>query len=169
VDKIYIFAKKSFKMEKKYHVDLTICEREKLEDIVKRRKSSSEAVKRSQILLSCDRNGDKNWRDDQISLTYQVSRSTVERLRKRYVEHGLELALKGLPRLNLDKIKFDGEVEARLVSLRCSEPPVGSSRWTLKMLGDKLVSLEVVESISLDSVDRILKKTKLNLGGSKNG
>ena len=83
--------------------------------------------------------------------------------------HGLDLALSGLPRLNEDKIKFDGAVEAQLVSLRCSDPPQGYSSWTLSLLSDKLVRLEVVESISQESIRRLLKKTKLNLGGSKNG
>jgi hypothetical protein len=83
--------------------------------------------------------------------------------------HGLDIALSGLPRLNEDKIKFDGAVEARLVSLRCSEPPEGYSSWTLSLLSDKLVKLEVVESISTESVSRLLKKTKLSLGRSKNG
>ena len=154
---------------KKYHVDLTEQERERLEEIVKRRKSTSEATKRSLILLAADRGGDKVLKDKEISNMYQVTPRTVERLRERYVIEGLDLALSGLPRLNLDKIKFDGVVESQLVSLRCSNPPEGRSSWTLELLGDKLVQLKVVESISHESVNRLLKKTKLNLGALKNG
>jgi transposase len=143
---------------------LTLEERDKLLDIVKRRKSSSEAVKRSQILLAADRQGDKSWKDSMIAAEYRVSIRTVERLRERYVMHGLDLALSGMPRPNLDKIRFDGKVEASLVALRCSDPPTGRSGWTLELLADKLVSLQVVESISRQSVNTILKKMKLSLG-----
>jgi transposase len=147
-----------------YHIDLSTGERTKLENIVKKRKSTSEIVKRSKILLAADRNGEKSWKDAQISEQYEVSSRTIERLRKRYVEEGLEVALKGKPRLNRDKIKFDGEVEAKLIALRCSEPEVGNSGWTLRMLADKMVVLDYVDSISTESVRRILKKTKLSLG-----
>jgi transposase len=155
--------------KKIYHVDLTDAERDRLETIVKRRKSESEATKRSLILLSADRLGCKQWIDSKISNEYKVSTRTIERLRERYVLHGIDLALSGLPRLNEDKIKFDGKVEAQLVSLRCSDPPEGYSSWTLSLLSDRLVKLAVVESISQESVNRLLKKTKLSLGKSKNG
>lgn len=151
-------------MGKIYHVDLTQSEREKLEKIVNKRKSTSQASKRSKILLAADRLGDKNWTDEQIAKTYQVSVRTIERLRLRFVKEGLEVALKGKPRLNTDKKKFDGDVEAKLIALRCSEPELGTSSWTLKLLADKMVVLDYVESISRESVRQILKKTKLNLG-----
>lgn len=154
---------------KKYHVDLTTAERLRLSDIVKRRKSESEATKRSSILLSCDRSCSPALTDIEIAAAHKVNVRTVERLRARYVLHGLDIALSGLPRLNEDKIKFDGAVEAHLVSLRCSDPPEGYSSWTLSLLSDKLVKLEVVESISIESVSRLLKKTKLSLGRSKSG
>ena len=151
-------------MKKTYHVDLTLEERDRLLDIVKRRKSSSEAVKRSQILLAADREGDKSWKDSLISAEYRVSVRTVERLRERFVMHGLNLALSGMPRPNLDKVRFDGKVEASLVALRCSGPPGGRNSWTLELLADKLVSLQVVDGISRQSVGTILKKTKSSLG-----
>jgi DNA-binding transcriptional LysR family regulator len=156
-------------MSKIYHVDLTQEERNKLSDIVKRRLSTSEAVKRSLILLAADRLGDKSWTDEQISIEYQVSVRTVERLRERLVNDGLDVALVGKPRLNLDKIVFDGEAEAKLVALRCSEPPAGRSCWTLRLLSDKMVELSYVETISYESVRQILKKTKLSLGAWQNG
>ena len=147
-----------------YHIDLEDTERERLESIVKKRKSTSESVKRSKILLAADRNGSKKWKDVQISAQYEVSTRTIERLRKRYVEEGLDVALKGKPRLNLDKKKFDGEVESKLIALRCSEPEAGRSSWTLQLLADKMVALNYVESISHESVRQILKKTKLSPG-----
>jgi hypothetical protein len=158
------FDKNNKTMSKIYHVDLTQEEREKLSDIVKRRLSTSEAVKRSLILLAADRLGDKSWTDEQISIEYRVNVRTVERLRERLVNDGLDVALAGKPRLNLDKIVFDGEVEAKLVALRCSEPGDGRSGWTLRLLSDKMVELFYVETISHESVRQILKKTKLSLG-----
>lgn len=89
-----------------YHVDLSPKERVKLEDIVKKRKSTSEIVKRSKILLAADRGGEKKWKDAEISQQYEVSTRTIERLRHRYVLEGLDIALKGKPRLNLDKKKI---------------------------------------------------------------
>jgi len=151
-------------MAKIYHVDLTVAERERLEKIVKKRKANSQAVKRSNILLAADRQGDKCWKDEEISKTYQVSIRTIERLRLRYVTEGMDVALKGKPRLNLDKKKFDADVETKLVALRCSKPEKGQSSWTLHLLADKLVTLNYVESISHESVRQLLKKTKLNLG-----
>lgn len=148
-------------MGKIYHVDLTDTERVKLEDIVKRRVVRSEHSKRSRILLAADHRGDKVWKDEEISQNYQVSVRTVERLRKRFVEDGLDIALKGKPRLNLDKKKFDGAVEANLVALRCSEPDLGRDSWTLELLADKMVALNYVESISIESVRQILKKNEI--------
>jgi transposase len=147
-------------MRKIYHVDLSEAEREELENIVKRRKSSSESVKRSHILLACDRLGDKKWKDSQISDFYKVSIRTIERLRERYVNEGIKVSISGKPRPNLDKIKFDGEVEAKLIALRCSEPQTGQSSWTLQLLADKMVELSYVESISYESVRQLLKKTR---------
>lgn len=152
-------------MAKKYHVDLNDESRSYLEEIVRTRKSSSEMSKRSELLLAADRQGSKKWKDSEISSYYKVNIRTVERLRERYVMHGLSIALKGLPRLNLDKIKFDGVVESKLVALRCSDPCEGRSSWTLQLLSDKMVALDYVESISIESVRGILKKTKLSLGG----
>jgi hypothetical protein len=155
--------------EKVYHVDLWDEARTRLTAIINKRLSTSEAVKRSNILLAADRLGDKRWTDAQISEKYLVSIRTIERLRERFVLDGLEVALAGKPRLNLDKIKFDGRVEAQLVALRCSETEVGESGWALRFLADKMVSLCYVESISHESVRQILKKTKLSLGKSLNG
>lgn len=156
-------------MAKIYHVDLSEAERRELECIVKKRKSTSEASKRASILLAADRLGGKVWTDAEISKTYLVSTRTVERLRERFVNEGLGVALAGKPRQNLDKIVFDGEAEARLVALRCSEPGEGRSGWSLRLLADKMVELSHVEAISHETVRKMLKKTKSSPGGSPNG
>jgi hypothetical protein len=147
-----------------YHVDLRDEEREQLTTIVAKRLSTSEAVKRSNILLAADRLGDKCWTDAQISEKYSVSTRSVERLRERFVMDGLNVALSGKPRSNLDKIKFDGRIEAQLVALRCSKLEAGESGWALRLLADKMVELCYVDSISHESVRKILKKTKLSPG-----
>jgi len=147
-----------------YHIDLTKEAQEKLESIVKRRKSTSEIARRSKILLAADRNGSKQWKDEQMANQYEVSIRTIQLLRKRFVEEGLDVCLKGKPRLNLHKKLFDGEVEAKLIALRCSEPDLGRSSWTLKLLADKMIALDYVESISHETVRQMLKKTKLSLG-----
>ena len=166
----YLCHLNSTQMGKKiYHVDLRSEDREQLIGITNKRKSTSEAVKRSNILLAADRLGEKGWTDTEISATYLVSIRTIERLRERFVLEGLAVALRGKRRLNLDKIKFDGRVEAQLVALRCSELEAGESGWALRLLADKMVALSYVESISHESVRQILKKTKLNLGKSPNG
>lgn len=139
-------------------------EREQLTTITNKRLSTSEAVRRSNILLAADRLGDKCWTDTQISEKYLVSVRTIERLRERFVNDGLRVALAGKPRLNLDKIKFDGRVEAQLVALRCNQLEQGESGWALRLLADKMVELSYVESISHENVRKILKKTKLNPG-----
>jgi transposase len=114
--------------------------------------------------LAADRLGDKKWSDAKISQEYKVAIGTIERLRKRFVNDGLDVCLKGKPRLNTDKIKFDATVEAHLIALRCSEPPDGRSGWTLHLLGEQMVALNYVDSISHESIRQILKKTKLNHG-----
>ena len=158
------------KMKKIYHVDLTETEVAYLEEIIKTRTKNSVQVKRSYILLASNRSGDKSWPDSKIASTYLVGRATVERLRERLVLEGLEIALNGHSYYqNKDKIVFDGEVESKLIALRCVEPESGSSGWSLRFLADKMVELSYVESISRESVRKILKKTKLSLGKKKNG
>jgi Homeodomain-like domain len=146
--------------KKIYHVDLRTEEHDQLMAIVKKRLSTSEGTKRSNILLAANRLGDKHWTDAQISEKYLVSTRTIERLRERFVMEGLKVALEGKPRLNLDKIKFDGRVEAQLLALRCTEPESGESGWALRLLADKMVSLSYVEGISHESVRQLLKKTR---------
>ncbi len=147
-------------MKKIYRVHLTQEERARLQEIIKKNKSTSVEVKRSYILLAADENGGHCWNDSKIYDTYGSSLSTIERLRERFVEDGLEVALKGKSRRNHREKLFTGDVEAYLIALRCSTPPAGRSRWTLSLLADKMVVLEYVPHMSHESVRQILKKTK---------
>jgi transposase len=156
-------------MAKKYHVTLTEQEREMLQAIMKTRSAKSIQVKRAYMLLAADEQGEKCWSDEQICETYGVGRCTIERLRQRFVEEGVDVALKGKKREVFKEKVFDGEVEARLIALRCSDAPEGRARWTLHLLADKMVELQYVDSISHESVRQMLKKTRSSLGVSSPG
>jgi transposase len=151
-------------MQKKYIVTLTESEQATLVDIIKKRNEKSIKVKRAYILLATDENGDKSWSDKQISETYHVRTKTVENLRQRFVEDGFEIALNGKPKEPKREKIFDAEVEAKLIATRCSEVPEGFNKWTLRLLADKMVELNYVETISHESVRQMLKKTKLSPG-----
>lgn len=150
---------------KKYRVTLTEKEREDLKSLISSGKYKNTKRKRAQILLACDESeGGKNMKDKEIQKAYDVGISTIERVRHRFVEESYEIALNGKPRpINREKI-LDGRVESKLISLRCSDVPAGANSWTLRLLADKMVELEHVESISYESVRQILKKHQLNLG-----
>lgn len=151
-------------MQKKYIIALSDQERKDLTDNLRTRKSSTPIYKRSLMFLAMDKNGDKAWKDHQIAEAYNVSTRQCIRLRKTLCEDGMDIALNGKPYKKRAPTKFDGEVEAHLIALRCSKPPCGYSSWTLRLLADEMVRLEYVESISHEGVNQLLKKTKLNLG-----
>lgn len=151
-------------MAKKYCVNLTNEERQELYLLIKTRNPKSIQVKRAYILLAADEAGDKRWQDARIHKIYHVATRTIERIRKHFVEDGFNIAIYGKPREVFKEKTFDGNVEAHLIALRCSQVPAGYERWTLKLLADKMVELEYVESISHESVRQILKKTPLNPG-----
>jgi len=146
-------------MKRVYVVDLTEEEKDLLLRFLRKGKSSARSQTRARILLLSD----EGLEDDEIVETLKVSKSTVSRIRKRYFEGGLDLALNEKPRSGAPK-KIDGRVEAQLTLLACSDPPEGRSRWTVKLLTDRLVELGFVDSISHMSVQRLLKKMKLSLG-----
>ena len=147
-------------MRKIYHVDLTEAEQSELREITSKRAMNSAVVKRAYILLAADRHGEKRWTDEQISSTYHAKLRTIERIRERFVIDGFQTVLKGKAREYNGVRMFDGEVEAKLIALRCSEPEAGHSRWTLRMLSDKMVQLAYVENMSHETVRKMLKKTK---------
>jgi len=157
-------------MAKKYCVTLTDDEREHLEDLIERRSNNARPVKRAFMLLKTDQSqGAPAWTDERIAESYNVSVRTVERLRQRFVEDGFDVALYGKKREPTKEKLFDGQVEAHLVALRCSEPPEGLARWSLRLLADKMVELDYVESISHESVRQLLKKTNSSPGASSPG
>jgi transposase len=146
-------------MKRVYVVDLAVEEKDLLIRFLRKGKSSARSQTRARILLLSD----EGLEDDEIVETLKVSKSTVSRIRKRYCEGGLDFALNEKPRSGAPR-KIDGRVEAQLTLLACSDPPEGRSRWTVKLLTDRLVELGFVDSISHMSVQRLLKKMKLSLG-----
>ena len=146
-------------MNKKYIVRLSDEERGVCQEIVKRLKGSSEKVKRAQILLKADADG-PGWIDAKIAEAFGCRVQTVENLRKRLVTEGFEGAVERKQRATPPTPpKLDGVGEAKLIAMRLGKPPAGYGRWSLRLLADELVVLEVVESISPETVRKTLKKT----------
>jgi len=149
---------------KKYVVELTSEERRQLEGLVKKGKVAGYKIRHAQMLLKADQGKQgPGWRDKQIAQAFGSHLTTVERLRKRFVEQGLEAALERNKRQNYT-CKLDGDAEARLITIACGEPPEGRNEWTLRLLADRLVELSVVDSISHMTVSRTLKKTNSSPG-----
>ncbi len=121
------------------------------------------------MLLAADENGEKSWKDEQIRQAYGGSVRSVERLRERFVLDGLARALEGKKREVFREKHFTGEVEAKLVALRCSEPPSGYNLWSLQLLADKMIELRYVEHISHESVRQLLKKRYQTLASKELG
>ena len=145
-------------MYKKYIVRLSDEERHVCREVVKKFKGSSQKVRRAQILLKADAEG-PNWTDTRIAEAYHCRVQTIENLRKRLVTEGFELAFNGIKRESPPTPPLlDGQGEAKLIALRLGKPPAGYGRWTLQLLADELVALEVVESISYETVRQTLKK-----------
>jgi transposase len=152
-------------MKKKYIVTLTEEERRALQAMVGRGKAAARKLMHARILLKADASADgPAWNDDQIAEGLEAGRATVERVRKEFVEEGLEAALvRHKPRRQYRR-KLDGDGEAHLVALACSQAPAGRSRWTLRLLADRMVQLELVDHLSHETVREVLKKTSLSLG-----
>jgi hypothetical protein len=146
---------------KKYVVRLTSEERARLQRLVSVGKAAARKILHARILLQADQGPDgPAWRDEQIAQGLSAHPRTVANVRRRLVEHSLDAALdrKRQERPSRQRT-LDGKAEARLIALRCGEPPQGRMRWTLQLLADKLVELNVVESVSYETVRRVLKKT----------
>ena len=149
-------------MMKKYRVGLT---EEELKGLVSKGWGAAYKQTHARILLLSDENQvDGAMRDEDIAWVLKVGSATVERVRRRCVEEGLEAALGRKQQLKRRKKKLDGQGEAHLVALACSQPPEGRVSWTLQMLADGLVAQEIVDSISTETVRRTLKKTNSSLG-----
>ena len=147
-------------MKKKYPVILTQTEREQLKDLIAAGTARARKLTHARILLKADQSSEgPAWVDEEVADAVEVSQPTVCRVRKQYFEEGMEAALNRRPPNREYHRKLDGEQEARLVALACSEPPEGQARWSLRLLAETMVELEVVEQISYQTVRRTLKKT----------
>ena len=156
-------------MNKKYIARLTGVERQQLQALVTKGKGAAYKIKHANILLKADADGPA-WVDKRIAEAFGCHAHTVENVRRRCVLQGLETALERKKQARPPRErKLDGDGEARLIAVACTEPPEGRDRWTLRMLADELVRLEVVDSISVQTVRRSLKKTNFNRTASSAG
>ena len=145
-------------MNKKYIVRLSDAERQDCNKVVRELKGSSQKARRAQILLKADADGPA-WTDDRISEAFGCRVRTVENVRKRFVTEGFELALEREQRLSPSTPPIlDGEAEAKVIAMRLGKPPAGFGRWTLRLLAEQVVELEIVESISHETIRTTLKK-----------
>lgn len=144
----------------KYKVTLTQEERGELEGIISKGKHSSQVYRSAYMLLNCDEGkyGEKIT-GKEICRVLKVSMRMIDRVKKRFVEEGFETCIERKPPSRTRERKADGDLEARLIALSCSKPPKGYGKWTLRLLADKLVELDYVDSISHETVRRVLKKT----------
>lgn len=146
-------------MPKRYIVRLSEAEQQYLQDLVSIGKSAGYRIKHANILLNIDVNG-PGWTDEQAASAFRCHRNTVANLRQRLVEQGLEAALQRKPQQTPSRQPVcDGDSEAKLMALRCGEPPEGYARWTLRLLADKVVEQEIVPAICHETVRQVLKKT----------
>ena len=149
----------------KYTIHLTKSEREDLLAIINRGSHTSQTFRTAYILLNCDKGKySEKVTNEQISKVLKVGMRTIDRVKKRFMEEGIETVLERRPTQREYTTKIDGETEAKLVTLCCSEPPKGYAKWSLRLLADKMVELHYVESISHVTVRSVLKKTNLSLG-----
>ena len=151
----------------RYAVDLTDTERVALREIISKNKAKRSTIVNAYILLKADRVC--GWTNEVIALAYEVSTKKVEQLKKRFVEEGFEAALYRKPVTNVHRRKMTGDEEAHLIALCCSQAPEGHERWTLRMLADKMVELEIVDSVSHETIRQTLKKMNLSRGKRKHG
>jgi transposase len=151
----------------RYAVDLTDTERAALREIISQNKAKRSTIINAYVLLKADRSC--GWTNADIASAYEVSTKKVEQLKKRFVEEGFAAALYRKPVTNAHRRKITGDEEAHLIALYCSQAPAGHERWTLRMLADKMVELDMIASVSHETIRRTLKKMNLNRGQSKNG
>jgi hypothetical protein len=151
-------TKEGWTMQKKYIVRLTDGERETLTGIVRKPRVAAQKVRRAQILLKADADG-PNWTDARIADAFNCRTKSVEYIRERLVTDGFEITLDGKPKSRVRGKVLDGEQEAKIIALRLGQPPKGFANWTLRLLAEQAVTLEIVESVSHETLRRTLKKT----------
>ncbi len=152
-------------MPKKYIVKLKRDERRQLGRLVQNGTGSAKALTHARVLLKADQaSGQPGWTDETISAAFDISVATVERVRQRYVRDGWEAAVKRRARSRERARRLDGQQEAQLIALACSQPPTGHEHWTLRLLADRMVELAYVEALSHETVRQTLKKTNSSPG-----
>ena len=152
-------------MKKRYAVRLSDGEREELRRLIAAGTAPARKLAHARVLLKADEGpGGPAWADERIAEAVESSQPTVSRVRKQYVQQGLAAALNRRAPVREYRRKLDGAAEARLVALSCGAPPAGQARWSLRLLADKLVELEVVEAVSYQTVRRVLEKTSSSPG-----
>lgn len=151
-------------MANRYKVTLTQPEREQLSELTRKGKSTAAKFVHARALLLCDAGefGDP-WKVADVATALGVSSRTIEHLKERFVEEGLEAALTRKPPSKPRAVNFDGAFDARLTALACSQAPAGRSRWTVRLLAEKLVELKIADHVSTMTVQRSLKKTNCSL------
>ncbi len=160
--KYCIFAKKLWV---KYKVTLTQKERDELQSITKGGTHTSKKVIHALILLNCDEGEHaEKVNNEDVAKVLKIGMRTIDRVKKKFVEEGFDSAMENSPTTRIYEKKADGDVEAHLVALACSKAPDGFSKWSLRLLADKMVELEYVDDISYETVRRVLKKTNCSLG-----
>jgi len=143
----------------KYKVTLTKEEREELESIINKGRHTSQKFRNAYVLLNCDEGEySEKATNSEISKILKVGMRTIDRIKKRFVQDGFDAILERKPTSREYEKKADGDFEARLIALSCSEPPKGFSRWSLRLLADKIVELQIVDSVSHETVRTVLKK-----------
>lgn len=156
---------------KKYTITLTKDERDNLKKIKSKGRHKSQKLINALILLGCDEGKyqEKKSTNEEISRVLTIGMRKIDRIKKRFVEHGLDITLNGMKGNRVYAKKADGDFEAHLVALSCSEPPEGFARWSLRLLADKVVELKYIDKISHETIRQVLKKTNSNLGDIKAG
>jgi len=156
---------------KKFIVTLTEEERRFLTELTSKGKHRSQKILNALILLACDEGEHqrKRSKNEAIARVLNTSMRKIDRVKKKFVLESLDVALHGRKGTRVYNKKADGDFEAHLVALSCSKPPEGFSRWTLRLLAEKVVELDYIDNISHETVRRVLKKTNLNLGSGKGG
>jgi transposase len=154
----------------RYTIKLTKNEVEELMSIINKGSHTSQTFRTAYILLNCD-DGKYSQKvtNEQMSKVLKVGMRTIDRVKKKFIDDGMEACLERRPTTRVYERKTDGDIEAKLITLCCSEPPKGFARWSLRLLADKMVELKYVESISHVTVRKVLKKTNLSLGKLKAG
>ena len=148
-----------------YHVKLTESEVEELHGIINKGSHTSQTFRTAYILLNCDEGEfSEKVTNEQISKVLKIGMRTIDRVKKRFIEEGIEGCLERQATTRIYEKKIDGDIEAKIVTLCCSEPPKGYARWSLRLLADKMVALNYIDSISYVAVGNILKKMNLSLG-----